>query len=105
MSTDGDTGYNCLYTLDFFILKKKMFLIIADMIHFLKNRRTQIIKSFITMEGQQIPVACLKDFLKNNVAISDKSSLSKFQDTFPIEIFNFQYLTFQNQLQEFHLIL
>lgn len=44
------------------------------------------------MDGQIIPVAYLNDYLINSAAITDKSSLSKLQDTFPIEIFNFQIL-------------
>lgn len=70
--------------------ENKLCLIIADMIHFLKNRRTQIPISFIKMNSQIVPVSCLEDYLKNSAAITDKSSLSKLQDTFPIEIFNLQ---------------
>lgn len=69
---------------------KRMCLIITNMAHFLKNRRTQITISFVKMNGQKIPVACLNDYLMNSAAIADKSSLSKLQDTFPILIFNHQ---------------
>lgn len=77
---------------------KKFCFILADLIHFLKNRRTQIIMSVIIMKGYKIPIACFDDYLKNSEAIADKSSLSKLQDTFPLEIFNFQI--FLNALKD-----
>ena len=42
------------------------------------------------MNGQIYPISCLEDYFKNSAVITDKSSLSKLQDTFPIEIFNLQ---------------
>ena len=116
MSTDGDSGYNPLYEKIFnliytyfkkngfdgfanfinvnknnYLLKKKC-MIIGDMIHFIKNRRTQIAISHIIFQGVEISVECLKDILEGSAAINDKSELSKLQDTFPVEIFNFQIL-------------
>lgn len=114
IATDGDYGYSSMYKSEFDILydyfnkndfnglcdfishlkenyfMRKILLIIADMIHFIKNRRTQIVFDKIVMKDKIIPVACLNDFLINSAAIEDKSSLSKLQDTFPIELFNFQ---------------
>ena len=115
LSTDGDSGYNPVYN-DAFIklylyiktngidelfefiqnLKNQyavigFCLIIGDMIHFMKNRRTQINFSEIKMKNVTVSVDDLYDILGNN-AINDKSTLSKLQDTFPLEIFNFQVL-------------
>ena len=122
ISSDGDSGYNTLYSNEFYLLYnhfkkfglngliefinlikheyfiKKFCLILADLIHFLKNLRTQIIMSVIIMKGYKIPIACFDDYLKNSADIADKSSLSKLQDTFPLDIFNFRI--FLNPLKD-----
>lgn len=114
LSTDGDTGYFPEYESEFKLLfdyfkahgiegytkiigkliflysQKGECLIIADLIHFLKNRRTQIIFSQINMKNIVVNTSCLQDILNRTAPIADRSSLSKLQDVFPIEIFNFQ---------------
>ena len=42
------------------------------------------------MKDIVINTSCLQDILNRTAPIADKSSLSKIQDIFPIEIFNFQ---------------
>lgn len=55
------------------------------MVHFLKNRRTDIIIKSVTINGQIVHVEILEEILKKSAAIHDKSQLSKLQDTFPLE--------------------
>lgn len=45
------------------------------------------------MNDEIVSVDDLYSILGDNAAIADKSSLSKLQDTFPLEIFNFQVLS------------
>ena len=114
LSTDGDTGYCHEYEKEFeylyeyfkshgtegyaeiidhfiFIYSEKgKCLIIADLIHFMKNRKTQLLFSQIKMKNIIIDSSCLQDILNRTAPIADVSSLSKIQDIFPIEIFNFQ---------------
>ena len=71
------------------IKEKTQTYIITDMIHFGKNRRTQLILIGLTLNNKNINLSPLYDILQNSGAINDKSSLSKLQDAFPIEIFNF----------------
>ena len=113
-AVDGDSGYNAEFEEEFEILfnyfvendmnglsefvdqlksdmlQKKKWLILTDMVHFLKNRRTQLIISSLELNEMQVFVECLENVLSQSAAILDTSSLSKLQDTFPIEIFNFQ---------------
>lgn len=72
------------------MLKQKKWLILTDMIHFLKNRRPQIIIGSLELNEMEVFVECLETVLFQSAAIMDTSSLSKLQDTFPVEIFNFQ---------------
>ena len=113
-SVDGDSGYNSIFELEFnvffdyfskygiegltdeierlkiFQFKNKKCLINTDMVHFLKNRRTDIIIKNVILNGHTLHVECLEEILHQSAAILDKSQLSKIQDTFPIEIFNFK---------------
>ena len=113
LAVDGDYGYNSEFEIQFDIIlnhlntygieglgeiiqklkndqaEKKKCLILTDMIHFLKNRRTDIIIKDLTINGNPVPVEFLEEILYKSASIIDKSSLSKIQDQFPIEIFNF----------------
>ena len=105
-AVDGDSGYNSEFKyfvengmngLSEFVdqlkadmLQKKRWLILTDMVHFLKNRRPQLIISSLEINEMQVFVECLENVLFQSAAILDTSSLSKLQDTFPNEIFNFQ---------------
>lgn len=114
IAVDGDSGYNGEFENEFQILfdhfikfgfeklsekidqlKGEMklqgkWLKITDMIHFLKNRRTQLIITSVEINEIEVFVECLQNVLYQSASIMDKSALSKLQDTFPIEIFNFQ---------------
>ena len=59
------------------------------MIHFGKNRRTQAVLDEITMRGTVIDTSKLLKILEGSGSVEDKSQLSKLQDSFPVEIFNF----------------
>lgn len=118
IAVDGDPGYNndfdnefgeifghfCKFGFDGLIEKieemkkkyksEKLCLFLTDMVHFLKNRRTEIIINDLFLNGNKIHVECLEEVLFQSSSITDKSSLSKLQDQFPIEIFNCQILSF-----------
>ena len=68
------------------------------MYNFLNNIISHINFSLIKMKREIVSIDDLKDILGDNPAIADVSSLSKLQDTFPLEIFNFQVMlkVFQN---------
>ena len=74
------------------IEKRERTFIITDMIHFAKNRRSQIVISGLKMLNKIVNINILEDILPNSAAINDKSPLSKLQDTFPVLIFNFVVL-------------
>lgn len=67
----------------------------GDMVHFLNNRRSQILFSIISVDY-------LIEIFGDSAVVNDRSSLSKLQDTFPPEIFNCQVLwkTFRNKLYD-----
>lgn len=67
--------------------------IITDMIHFGKNRRTQLILIGLTLNDTEINLSPLYKILENSGAVNDKSNLSKLQDAFPVEIFNFYVIS------------
>ena len=110
LAVDGDPGYNSLHRTQFAELhsvyktrnfagliawlqnairaKQKLFFI-TDMIHFSKNRRTQLVMKGALIKGSRINIEALSMILNDSPCISDVSPLSKMQDTFPIQIFNF----------------
>ena len=63
--------------------------IMTDMIHYGKNRRTQVILADLLINKNVVDISPLQNILKNSGSVTDLSSLSKLQDAFPIEMFNF----------------
>ena len=125
-AVDGDPGYNAehrtqfkefynLYVSDGFdalieniqtnIVQKKKTFIITDMIHFGKNRRTQAVLQELSMKGKKVDTSKLLELLKGSGAVEDMSSLSKLQDAFPVEIFNFSVLAQLMQAKQWNIAL
>ena len=113
LAVDGDPGYNKMHCEQFELIEnaydqggftkvvemiansitnKEKTWIITDMIHYAKNRRTQCIINELQINGTSVNMEALLDIMHSSGAINDKSSLSKLQDAFPVEIFNFEVL-------------
>lgn len=113
-AVDGETGHNIEHNNEFseffdvykhegfdslinYIREKiesgKAQLIITDMIHFGKNRRTQFIFQDLVINEKKVNLAPLFSILDKSGSMNDKSALSKLQDQFPVELFNFVVLS------------
>ena len=123
---DGDTSYNHIHTKQFEVIKNlydaggfmnvihciqlgiethEDQLIMTDMIHYAKNRRTQAIINGFCVNGNPIDISPLIEILDESAAVLDKSSLSKLQDSFPVEIFNFKVISELIKRNEWDIVL
>ena len=102
----GDNNFWNLiqYIIDIIANKKKR-LLMTDMIHYGKNRRTQLVITEIVINELNVDITPLVELLEQSAAVTDTSSLSKLQDAFPVEIFNFKVILALIRQGEWDLVL